>query len=154
MVHAGGGGGLRSKSRTSSNVVFLCWSFLEVHIFATTYRKAFIVGPKVPYPTPPLYPTLPCHTLPYPTLPYPTLPYPTLPYPALTYPTLHLPLPYPTLPILILLHPQTHPQPHPPTQPNPTLPSKNSNSCTQPSQSQSSYAVMRQLLFLYSTINR
>ena len=37
----------------------LCWSFLEVYIFATTYRKAFIVGPKVPYPTPPHPPTHP-----------------------------------------------------------------------------------------------
>ena len=97
--------------------VFLCWSFLEVYIFATTYRKAFIVGPKVPYPntphpTPPLpthpdpyrylaYPTLlplpypnpyPFTPTPYPTPPHPSQPYPTPPYPTLLYPT--QPYPY------------------------------------------------------------
>ena len=44
-------------------VVFLCWSFLEVYIFATTYQKAFIVGPKgfptLPYPLPIPHPTSP-----------------------------------------------------------------------------------------------
>ena len=61
--------------------VFLCWNFLEVYIFAPTYRKAFIVGPKVPKPTPP-YPTLLPQPIPsYLTLPYPILPHPTLPYP-------------------------------------------------------------------------
>ena len=106
-------------------VVFLCWSFLEVYIFATTYLlKAFIVGPKVPDPTLP-YPTPPHPTPPhpYPTLPYPTLPptpYP-LPYP-LPYPTLPLPLPYPTLPYPTLPYP-TLPYPYPyPTPPHPTPP--------------------------------
>ena len=98
-------------------------------------KKAFIVGPKVPYPTIPyptptlpypfpLTPTLPYPTLPYPTpfhltLPYFTLPYPfpltpTLPYPSLSCPTLPYPLllplpsyPYPTLPFLHITKPVT-----------------------------------------------
>ena len=90
----GGGGGEATCQNLEhlQKVVFLCWSFLQVYIFATTYQKAFIVGPKG-YPT---YPTLPfLHpNLPYLILPLP-LPYPTLPP---TYPTLPLPLPYPTLP--------------------------------------------------------
>ena len=113
-------------------VVILCWSFLEVLIFATTYQKTFIVGPKVPYPTQP-FPTLPrpapprpapprpAPPRPYPTLPYPTLPYPTLPYPTLPYPTLPYPtLPYPTHPTPNLRDP-TPPHPTPPYQPYPTL---------------------------------
>ena len=83
----GGGGGARGQNLEHlQKVVFLCWSFLEVYIFATTYQKAFIVGPKgypsLPYPTP---------TIPY---PIPTLPYLT-PSPSLP-PTLSLPLFYPT----------------------------------------------------------
>ena len=49
----GGGGGVGARGQNLEHlvkVVFLCRSFLEVSIFATTYRKAFIVGPKVPYP--------------------------------------------------------------------------------------------------------
>ena len=47
-----GGGGARGQFLEHlQKVVFLCWSFLEVYIFATTYQKAFIVGPKVTYPT-------------------------------------------------------------------------------------------------------
>ena len=99
-VHArgvGGGGVLNLEHLVK--VVFLCWSFLEVYIFATTYRKAFIVGPNVPYTTHPT-PSLP-YPYPYPTLPHPTLPYPTLSlltYPSLPTPPLPIPLlPYPTL---------------------------------------------------------
>ena len=100
-------------------VVFLCWSFLEVYIFATTYWKAFIVRPKEPYPTL-LYPTLPFFTLPQPpscpalpTLSYPTHPCPDHPIP-LPNPTSSLPLPssptgsYPTLPPRYPLRIQTH----------------------------------------------
>ena len=139
----GGGGGERSKSRTSCKVVFLCWIFLEVYIFPTTYQTTLIVGLKVPYPTQPFptpptppyptlpypylhptlpYPTLPYPTLPYPSLPYPTLPYPTLPYPTLPYPTLPYPtLPYPTLPYPTLPYPtSTLPLPFPTSTPTPT----------------------------------
>ena len=92
-VHAGveGGGGLEVKNLEHiQKAVFLYSGFLEVYIFATTFRKAFIVGPKVPYPNTP-HPT--------PNLPYPThTPFqPTLPYPYLPYPTPALPLQYPTL---------------------------------------------------------
>ena len=88
----GGGGGARGQNLENLvKVVFLCWSFLEVYIFATTYQKTFIVGPKVPYPTQP-----------FPSLPYPT--HPTPPHPTHSYPILpdtnlpHLPtLPFPTL---------------------------------------------------------
>ena len=74
--------------------------------------------PPLPYPTLtlayPFYPTLPTPTsptLPSPSLPYLTLLYPTQPIPLLPYPA----LPYPT-------------QPYPTS--TPTLPSKNSNTCT------------------------
>ena len=126
--------------------VFMCWSFLEVYIFATTYRKAFIVGPKVPYPNPTPTPPHPTPTLPYPTPPYCTLPYSYLPFPTLPhpYPTLlhpyppalplpylypdhTLPLPYPTPPISSYPYPTSTPTipsyPYPtPTLPNPALP--------------------------------
>ena len=73
-MRGGGRGGARGQNlELLQKVVFLCWSFLEVYIFANTYQKAFIVGPKVPY-----------HTLPY---PYPYLNYPTLTY--LTLPFLY-----------------------------------------------------------------
>ena len=128
-VHASRGGEHLQK------VVLLCWNFLEVYIFATTYQKAFIVGPKVIYPTPPHpTPTLPsCPALPYPTqspsytYPYPTpspsQPYPpyNLPLPFLPYTTLYPILPIPTLPVPTLPYP---------TLPYPTCPSKNSHTCT------------------------
>ena len=81
-------------------------SFLEVYIFATTYRKVFIVGPKVSYPN--------THTTPTPTLPYPThQPFSTLPYPNPNPPTLPSPPhPYPTLTYLI---PTLLPYPYPTT---------------------------------------
>ena len=97
------GWGLCQNLKHLVKVLFLCCSFLKVYIFATTYRKAFIVVPKVPYPT----------------LPYP--PTPSLPIPQ-TIPTL-LPSSYPTLPYPTLL-PPPHPYPILP------LPSKNSNTCT------------------------
>ena len=107
----GGGGGARGKNLEHLvKVVFLCWSFLEVYIFATTYRKAFIVGPKVPYLTPHLYPTLP-----HPS--YPTL---TYPYPFYHTPPHLLPHPYPcpTPPIPSPTPPHPYPTQHKPT---PTL---------------------------------
>ena len=105
----GRGGGARGQNLEHLvKAVFLCWSFLEVYIFATTYRKAFIVGPKVPYPTLP-NPTLPLpYPYPYPTLPYLTLPLLTLPFQKVPYPT--PPLPHPT-----------HPTPPHPTPTRPTL---------------------------------
>ena len=43
------GDGVRGQNLVHlQKVVFLCLSFLEVYIFATTYQKAFILGPKVP----------------------------------------------------------------------------------------------------------
>ena len=109
----GGGGGVKGQNLEHLvKVLFLCWSFLEVYIFATTFWKAFIVGPKVPYPTPP-HPTppLPYPTPPHPTPPNPTPPHPTLPHPLTesihswtkgtlpnpTSPHLTPPIPYPTL---------------------------------------------------------
>ena len=42
----GGVGGVRGQNLVHlQKVVFLCWSFLEVYIFATTYQKAFILEP-------------------------------------------------------------------------------------------------------------
>ena len=135
MATPRGGGGARGQNLEHLvKVVFLCWSFLEVYIFATTYRKAFIVGPKVPYPTlPVLSPPHPTPALPRPasTLPLPTLPLLTHTPPTLPYPYLHIPLlPYPALPCPALPRPAP-PHPHP----YPTLPSKNSNTCTYPSHS-------------------
>ena len=49
----GGGGATDQNLEHLQKAVFLCWSFLEVYIFATTYWKAFLVGPKVPYPNTP-----------------------------------------------------------------------------------------------------
>ena len=134
----GGGGGGDQNLEHLVKVVFLCWSFLEVYIFATTCRKAFIVGPKVPYqtlphPTPPYpyYPTLPLLTHTPPNLAYPTPFHPTQPKPCPTptppHPTLPLPYPYPTLlsspplPYLTLPYP-TIPYPNPTLLPYPTLP--------------------------------
>ena len=104
MGGAGGGGASGQNLEHLQKGVFLCWSFLEVYIFATIYRIAFIVGPKVPFPTQP-YPTPPHPTQPTPRHPTLTIPIPTLPYP---YPlpsptlTLTLTLPYPTLPYPIV----------------------------------------------------
>ena len=103
----GGGGGRGKYLEHLQKGVFLCWSFLEVYIFAITYQK----GTKgtLPHPNPYLpYPTLPYPTplnLPYPTPAFPTIsyPFPTLPYPPITYPPLSYPtpfLPFPSLPIL------------------------------------------------------
>ena len=108
------GGGARGQILVHfQKVVFLCWSFLEVYIFATTYQKAFIPGPKVPISSP----SRTIWTQPYPTLPHPQPPIP-IPYPY----TLPLPLPLP----LPLLYPPTPPTPRPaspnPTTTTPTLP--------------------------------
>ena len=123
------GGGFRGQNvQHLVKVVFLCWSFLEVYFSATTYRKAFIVGPKVPYPTL-HYPTPPHSTspLPYPTLPQPCpTPTPTLPCPCPT-PTppipFYHPLPYPPLP---------YPTPPLPSYPTPTIPTPTLPYSTQP----------------------
>ena len=46
-LHAGGGGEwARGQNIVHlQKVVFLCQSFPEVYIFATTYQKAFMLGP-------------------------------------------------------------------------------------------------------------
>ena len=117
------GGGARGQNLEHlQKAVFLCWSLIEVYIFATihSWTKGTLpkhTPPTQPHPTPTQpHPNSPNTTPPYPTLPYPSyatlhvhlpllypyptpthtlLPYPTLPYP--TPPTLHLPqpLPYP-----------------------------------------------------------
>ena len=91
-VHVGGDGDRGQILVHLQKVVFLGWSFLEVYFFATTYQKAFILGPKVTYPTVPL-------SLPYPTLPL-SLPHP---YPTPT-------RSYPTLPVLLRIHTHAHNQ--------------------------------------------
>ena len=110
----GAWGGARGQNLEHlQKAVFLCWSFLEVYILATTYWKAFEIAKG---------------TLPYPHIPYITLPYPYLTYPTRTNLTLPLPsyttlpcptltLPHPTLPYLNLPFPTppkpTLPHPHP-----------------------------------------
>ena len=48
------GGGEEERGARGQNlehlqkVVFLCWIFLEVYIFSTTYQKAIILEPLVP----------------------------------------------------------------------------------------------------------
>ena len=122
MPGGGGGGGMGGGARGQNlehlpKVVFLCWSFLEVYIFATTYWKAFIVGPKVPFPT------LPYRTLAHPPHTTPTLLYLPYPYPYLTH--THPPFPTPPNPILpnpILPNPTLpFPTPTPPTLPWPAV---------------------------------
>ena len=44
-----GTGAIGSKSSTCSKCGISGLKFLEVHILTTTYQKAFILGPKVPY---------------------------------------------------------------------------------------------------------
>ena len=128
-VHAREGvGGARGKNLEHLvKVAFLCWSFLELYIFATTNRKSFIVGPKVPYRTLP-HPPLPLPTHPYlpyfyTILPYPTPPLPLLPYPTLTYPYPSCPAPphpIPTLPYTPCPYPYPFILPFYPTLPYPT----------------------------------
>ena len=137
----GGGGGARGQNLEHlQKVVFLCWSLLELYIFATIYQKAIILEPYVPSMvhaggkggggsrsksrtsskssisvlefSRSLYL---CNHLSERYQRYPTLPLLNLPY---LYPP--LPHPYPTLPCPSL------PQPYPtltyPTLPFPTLP--------------------------------
>ena len=116
----GGGGVARGQNLEHiQKVVFLCLSFLEVYISESIHSWTKGV-PYLPYPTfTILYPILP---LPYP-LPYPSLPYPC---PTLFYPTPTHPISYPYYYPYLYSYPYlTHSTP-----PIPTLPSKNSNTCT------------------------
>ena len=107
----------------------------------------------LPHPTPPTHPFSTPTTLPYPTATFPCPFYPT-------HPTLRLPLSYP-YPTHTLLPYPTLPHPYPPTHTLPTtilpLPYPlriQTHAHIKPSQSQLSYAVMRQLLFFKQSADR